>query len=293
MDEVHRVLRRGVGEMPGVGEVRSVGFIGLGSQGGPIARKIATSGYPTGLWARRADALEAFEDTGAAAAASPADLAAVSDLVGVCVRADADVEQVICGPDGVLAGMAEGGLIAVHSTVHPDTCRRLAQRAAEHGVALVDAPVSGGGSAAVEGQLLVMVGGDASAVARCRPVFESFGSPVLHLGPIGSGQIAKICNNLLMTANLAVAQSVLALGGDLGVNPEQLAEVVANGSGASFALGPLRRAGLTLERMGTVAGPLLQKDVRLLVDLATAAGTTPGAALDAADLALEAMGCPR
>jgi len=273
--------------------IRSVGFIGLGSQGGPIARKIAGSGYRTGLWARRAGALESFADTGAATAASAAELAAASDLVGICVLNDADVEQVICDPEGILAGMGEGGVIAVHSTVHPDTCRRLAERAAEHGVALVDAPVSGGGAAALEGRLLVMVGGDAAVVARCRPVFESFGSPVVHLGPTGSGQLAKICNNLLLTANLAVAQSVLALGADLGLDPASLADAVASGSGASFALGPLRRAGFDLEPLGALAGPLLQKDVRLLVELAAAAGVSGGAALQAADLALEAMGCAR
>jgi 3-hydroxyisobutyrate dehydrogenase len=273
--------------------VGRVGFIGLGSQGGPIARRIAGSGYRTALWARRPAALEAFADLGASSAATPAELGAASDLVGVCVVNDADVEAVVCGPDGVLAGMAAGGVIAVHSTVHPDTCRRIAERAAGQGIALVDAPVSGGGAAALAGRLLVMVGGDDDVVARCRPVLESFGSPVVHLGPVGSGQIAKICNNLLLTANLAVAQSAIDLGRDLGVDPRQLAEAITGGSGASFALGPLRHAGLSLAPMGALAGPLLQKDVRLVVDLATAAGIAPGAALAAADTALKAMGCSR
>jgi 3-hydroxyisobutyrate dehydrogenase-like beta-hydroxyacid dehydrogenase len=200
---------------------------------------------------------------------------------------------VICSPDGVLAGMAAGGVIVVHSTVHPDTCRRIAELAARKGVSLVDAPVSGGGGAALEGRLLVLAGGAAEVVERCRPVFEAFGDPVLHLGPIGSGQIAKICNNLMLTANLAVAENALALGRDLGVDPAQLAEAIAAGSGASYALGPLRHAGLSLAPMGGLAGPLLQKDVRLLVELAAAVGNTGGAALDAADLALQAMGCAR
>jgi 3-hydroxyisobutyrate dehydrogenase len=273
--------------------VHRVGFIGLGSQGAGIARKIALSGFRTGLWARRPAVLNAFEDLEVTVAGSAAELAAASDLVGVCVRTDADVEQVIDGPEGLLAGMPAGGVIVVHSTVHPDTCRRLAQRAAQQGVDLIDAPVSGGGDAALAGRLLVMVGGDEQVVARCRPVFAVFGAPVLHLGPIGSGQIAKLCNNLLLTANFAVAPSALTLGRELGVAPEALVEVIASGSGASYALGPLRRAGLELAPMGSMIGPLLQKDVRLLMELAADAGATGGAALAAADLALEAMGCRR
>ena len=120
------------------------GFIGLGSQGGPMARRIAEAGLPLTLWARRPESVAPYADTAAVVAASPAALGAASDVVGVCVVADADVEAVLLGPDGVLAGMAPGGVVAVHSTIRPDTCRRLAERAAERGVALVDAPVSGG-----------------------------------------------------------------------------------------------------------------------------------------------------
>lgn len=95
---------------------------------------------------------------------------------------DADVEQVVQGENGVLAGMQSGGIIAIHSTVHPDTCRRLAQHCADRGVAVIDAPVSGGGPAAEAGTLLVMAGGDEDVVQRCRPVFETYADPVVHLG---------------------------------------------------------------------------------------------------------------
>src|SRR6201981_3082890 len=102
-----------------------VGFIGLGSQGGPMAERIVEAGSPTTLWARRPASLEPFADTAAKLAGSPAELGATSDLVCLCVVADADVEEVLDGDSGVLAGMADGGIIAIHSTVHPDTCRRL------------------------------------------------------------------------------------------------------------------------------------------------------------------------
>jgi 3-hydroxyisobutyrate dehydrogenase len=121
-----------------------VGFIGLGSQGGPMARCIVEGGYPLTLWARRPESVEPFGDAAATVVGTPAEVGAASDVVGICVVADADVEDVALRPDGVLAGMAPGGVVAVHSTIHPDTCRRLAEQAAGRGVAVVDAPVSGG-----------------------------------------------------------------------------------------------------------------------------------------------------
>ena len=140
-----------------------------------MARRIIEAGYPVTLWARRPATLEPFADTSAKTAGSPAELAAASDLVCVCVRDDADTEEVV---DAVLGGLAPGGVIAVHSTVHPDTCRRLAERAQAGGVRLIDAPVSGGAPAAAAGRLLVMVGGDEATVEFGRPVFASYGDPI-------------------------------------------------------------------------------------------------------------------
>lgn len=248
-----------------------VGFIGLGSQGAPIARRIVDAGFPVTLWARRPAALEQFADTHATTADSPAKLAAASDIVGLCVRDDADVAEVTGGPDGVLAGLRPGAIIAVHSTVHPDTCRLLAEQAASAGVGVVDAPVSGGRPAAEAGRLLVMVGGDDATVARCAPVFATFGDPVVHLGPLGSGQVAKLLNNAAFTAQLGLAADLLALGKTLGVDEGQLAEVVLHGSGRSFALDRVASAGGTLDRIAAHAGHLLDKDVRLLIDLVNAA----------------------
>lgn len=269
-----------------------VGFIGLGSQGGPMARRIVEGGYQTTLWARRPATVEAFADTAAKVAESPAELAAASDLVCLCVVGDADVDEITSGDRGVLAAMKPGGVIAIHSTVHPNTCRELAKRAAASGVSVVDAPVSGGGSAASEGCLLVMVGGDADAVERCRPVFATYADPVVHLGELGSGQTTKLLNNLLFTAHLATAATTLALAGALGVDPDRLTEVVSRSSGNSFALNALGGIG-GLDRLAGVAGTLLQKDVRLVVDLADRAGANGGAVLDAADAALGLMGHPR
>jgi 3-hydroxyisobutyrate dehydrogenase len=265
-----------------------VGFIGLGSQGGPMARRIIEAGIATTLWARRPATLEPFADTPAKVAASPAELAAKSDLVCLCVVGDDDVEELTRGEHGVLAGMQAGGVIAVHSTVHPNTCRGLAKFAAAQDVSVIDAPVSGGGPAAVKGRLLVMVGGDVDVVQRCRPVFETYSNAVIHCGDLGSGQTSKLLNNLLFTANLGTAATALALASDLGVSPDRLAEVLSRSSGNSFALNAIGGVG-SLDRLAGLAGNLLQKDVRLLVDLAEQVSSSGGVVLEAADAALTLM----
>jgi 3-hydroxyisobutyrate dehydrogenase len=255
-----------------------VGFIGLGSQGGPMARRIVDEGYPLTVWARRPESVEPFAGTAAAVAPSPGALGAASDIVGVCVVADADVEDVLLRPDGVLAGMSPGGVVAVHSTIHPDTCRRLAARAAERGGAVVDAPVGGGGGAAAERQLLVMVGGDDEPVARCRPVFETFADPVIHLGLLGSGQMAKLLNNLVFTAQITMALDTFSFADRLGVDRAALAQVLASGSGGSRVAAILAASGFDISGMRGAA-PLLRKDVDIVLDVARSAGAAEPAAI--------------
>jgi len=266
-----------------------VGFIGLGSQGAPMARRITEGGYDLTLWARRAATLEPFADTAAKTAQSPAELAAASDLVCVCVVGDDDVREVLGGDTGVIAGLARGGIVAIHSTVHPGTCTEIAESAADLGVSVIDAPVSGGAPAVEERQLLVMVGGDADVVTRCRPVFATYGDPIVHVGPLGSGQVAKILNNLLFTANLGTALSTLELGESLGISRDSLCDVITRGSANSRALGSMAASGGTLQTHAAVAGALLQKDVRHAASLADAASAPQGAVFDAADAALDAM----
>ncbi|MFF4255495.1 NAD(P)-binding domain-containing protein [Streptomyces sp. NPDC001663] len=154
----------------------------------------------------------------------------------------------------------------------------MADRARTHGVKLIDAPVSGGGSAAAEGRLVVMAGGEPGTVAYCRPVHATYADPVVHMGPLGTGQPAKLLNNVLFTANLATATDTLALGRDL-----------AKGSAGSFALNRVVSAGGTLERLAAHAEPLLRKDVRLVTDVAAAAGAEPDIVPSAAGAALALM----
>ena len=268
-----------------------VGFIGLGSQGAPIARRIVEAGFDTVLWARRLATLTPFAGTAATTAGSPAELAAAADVVCLCVVDDADVEQVAYAPEGVLAGLRPGGVVVVHSTVHPDTCRRLAERARTQRISVLDAPVSGGGHAAEKGTLVVMAGGDPQIFAHCRPLFATYGDPVVHLGPTGAGQTAKLLNNVVFTAQLALAADAFALGTALGLDPSGLARTLLRGSAASFALERVADAGGTLDRIAAHAGGLLAKDVRLFAEIAETAGARdPGPVREAARAALRVMG---
>ena len=264
-----------------------VGFVGLGSQGGPMAQRIITAGYPTTLWARRAESLEPYAGTGATFAGSPAELAANSKVIGVCVLADRDVDEVVAA---MLPGIARGTVLAVHSTVHPATCRRVADAVAERGATVIDAPVSGGGMAAAARALLVMVGGDAAALERCRPVFETFGDPIVHLGPLGTGQLAKLVNNLLFTTQLGTGDAALRLGEALGLDRAALASVLGRGSGNSYALGVV--AGSGVEPLGAVAGGTLRKDVDIVNAIAAERAVAPGSLAVLAEEVLSRMGYP-
>jgi 3-hydroxyisobutyrate dehydrogenase-like beta-hydroxyacid dehydrogenase len=259
-----------------------------------MARAIIDAGFETTLWARRAVSLEPYADTSANVADSPAGLAKASNLICLCVVADDDVRTLAAGREGVLAGAQPGSIIVVHSTVHPDTSRKLAERASARGVSVIDAPASGGATAVAQRQLLVMVGGDEAAVNKCRPVFATYGDPIVHLGSLGSGQITKILNNLLLSANLGSAMSLLELSSSLGLSRNSVCEVIAHGSAKSMAMESLAAFGASPEELAKVAGALLlRKDVRLAVDIARSATTPHGLVFDAADAALDAIDHPR
>lgn len=268
-----------------------VGFIGLGSQGGPMAKAIIDHGFPVVLWARRAETLASFGRR-VRIAGSPAELAGASDLVGVCVLADSDVEEVVLGSRGLREGLRAGAVLAIHSTVHPDTCRRIAQALEPRGVEVLDAPVSGGGPAAAAGSLLVMVGGQTSALEHVRPVLATFGDPIIHVGPLGAGQIAKLTNNLLFTDNLALAHLAVELGTALGLDRTALVDILQHGSSRSFALGVFSGARRGYGEPGSPAvamAALLQKDVNLLHDLVQGHGVDPELLLAVAGAGLGAM----
>jgi 3-hydroxyisobutyrate dehydrogenase len=209
-----------------------VGFVGLGSQGGPMAEMIRRAGFSLTVWARRPEVTASFAATGAAVAADLADLGRRSDLIAICVVDDHDVDEVAAE---VLRGIAPGGTIVVHSTVHPRTVRTLAARAALDGVDVLDAPVMGGGAAASRRQLAVAVGGDPVVLERCRPTLECFGDPIIHVGPVGAGQQAKLLYNLLFVANAELHDQVASLGMELGLKRSALAQLLDQLRRSEFA----------------------------------------------------------
>jgi 3-hydroxyisobutyrate dehydrogenase-like beta-hydroxyacid dehydrogenase len=205
---------------------RAVGFVGLGQIGAPMARRLL--GWPDGLVVHDvcAEAAKSFVDSGARAAANPREVAEAAGVISVMVRDDAQVEEVLCGPDGLLAGAAPGTVIALHATIGDATAPRLADQAEPRGVAVVDAPVSGGFVGAEQGTLAVMVGGPEEAFRRCRPVFEYWAGMVMHAGPVGAGTRAKLARNLLhFVAFTAVAESQ-RLAEAAGIDLVELGRVV-------------------------------------------------------------------
>jgi 3-hydroxyisobutyrate dehydrogenase len=239
--------------------MRRTGFIGLGSQGGPMASRMRAAGFPLTVWARRAEALAPFVAEGATVAASAAELGSACDHVGVCVIDDAGVAA-IC--DDLIPAMRPGSLLAIHSTILPASCESLAARCAKRGVFFLDAPVSGGGSGAAAGTLTVMCGGSAEAFAAARPVFDTFAGLCVHLGPAGSGQRAKLVNNALMAAHMGLAHAALGAGEALGLDRKALADLIKASSGRSFGFEVYAR--LPSPAAFAHGAPLLAKDIGLL-----------------------------
>jgi len=190
---------------------RAVGFIGLGNIGAPMARRLL--GWPGGLVVHDvvSDACEPFVEAGAIAAATPAEVAAEAGVISVMVQNEDQVREVLEGPTGIGAGARPGTVVAVHSTISPEGAVALAEIAAEQGLDLIDAAVSGGAMGAASGRLAFLVGGSADAVERARPALDLMGDLVERFGEVGAGTTAKIARNLITFASYAVVGETLRL----------------------------------------------------------------------------------
>jgi 3-hydroxyisobutyrate dehydrogenase-like beta-hydroxyacid dehydrogenase len=217
-----------------------VGFIGLGDQGAPMVAAIARAGFEVNVWARRPESYAFASDVKPVVCSSVAELGRRSDLVGLCLREDRDVEEIVFH-GGLLDAMTPGSVLANHGTGSPGVCEDWAQRCKKVDVYFLDAPVSGGRVGAEKETLTTMVGGDADAFESFRPVFEAFSRLVVYLGPPGSGQLVKLINNTLTAANLKNSEETLALCEQLGVDQAAVAELVQLSSGANFAMEALSK----------------------------------------------------
>jgi 3-hydroxyisobutyrate dehydrogenase len=244
-----------------------------------MARHIIEAGIPTTLWARSAASLEPYAGTGAEFAPTATALAQACDLVGICVWDDEGVEDVLLGADGVFTGMRPGGIVAIHSTISPETVRRMGEAAETHDVVLLDAPVSGDREANLGGNLLVMVGGSRDAFELCEPVFSTFGgAAVVYLGALGSGTLTKLVNNVLLASIVALTSDALSLGESYGLDRAQLAAALVHGSAAKGAAMGMHvdQGAVSLSKPGTptprVVGSWARKDVGLAIDAARRVG---------------------
>jgi 3-hydroxyisobutyrate dehydrogenase len=237
--------------------VPNVGFIGLGDMGGAIARRIIDAGFTTALWARREAALEGFAPGSFKRCSSVAELGGFADVVGLCVFNDTDVRQVAV-EEGLLAAMRPQSVLLIHSTVSPEVCEEIAAAGAARGVAVLDAPVSGARTGAEAGKLAVMVGGDATALVKARPVLESFSSLIRLMGPIGSGQRMKILNNMLTFATGRLANVAIEEGQRFGLEPRAIIDILRAGSARSFSLDA------TVEML--MPDPAFQKHALTMID---------------------------
>lgn len=213
-----------------------VGFCGLGTMGAAMAANLRRSGFSLTVWNRTPGRAADLVAAGASEAATPGAAAAASDVVVVCVSDTPDVEAVLFGPDGVAVGAAAGTLVIDCSTISPSATCDYAARLATNGVAMVDAPVSGGSEGAVKATLSIMVGGDADDVERARPILSAMGTSVTHMGPIGSGQATKAVNQVILCgAYLGVAEG-LVLAMRAGLDPERVVAALSGGAAQSWVL---------------------------------------------------------
>jgi len=249
-----------------------VGVVGTGIMGAPMARNLLRAGHAVTVHNRSPGRVAPLVEAGATAAASPRDVARGVEAVVVSVPDTPDVEAVVAGPDGILAGARAGLLVVDTSTIAPRAARMLAERAAAGGVAMLDAPVSGGEQGAIAGTLSIMVGGERAAFEQAAPIFAAIGRTATYMGGPGQGQMTKLVNQVVGAATLAAVAEGVLLGARAGLEPAALIEAIGGGAATSWMwthLGP------RMQRRDFAPGfmvRLQQKDLRLALAAAAEAG---------------------
>jgi 2-hydroxy-3-oxopropionate reductase len=260
----------------------TIGFIGLGIMGKPMARNLAKAGFGLVLHSRTQASVDELvaEIPGARAAANPAAVAAASEIVITMLPDSPDVRAVVFGSDGLAGGVRAGQLVIDMSTIAPATALEVHEALTAKGAQFLDAPVSGGDKGAIAGTLSIMVGGDAAAFERAMPVFEAMGKTIVHVGGPGAGQTVKACNQIVVAVNIAALSEALVFGAKHGVDPTKILQVLGGGLAGSKVL--------EMRGPGMIAGnfapgfriDLHRKDLGIILSGARAAGApTPVTAL--------------
>jgi 3-hydroxyisobutyrate dehydrogenase-like beta-hydroxyacid dehydrogenase len=250
-----------------------VGFAGIGRMGLPMARNVLDAGFPLTVFNRTPERCDPLVEAGATLAATPAELARASDVVITMVADGGAVRALLDGPDGLLAGAGSDLVLSEMSTIGPLAAREIAAHCAEHGVAMIDAPVSGSIAVATAAQLTILVGGEEAALERARPVLDAMSKAVLHLGPSGAGAAIKLSINLIIGATVQSVSEALVVAEASGIEREAAYDAIASSVVGSTYVDYKRDAWLDPDGTPTAFTlDLMLKDLRLALDLGAATG---------------------
>ena len=256
----------------------TIGFIGLGLMGGPMASNLVKAEFPVTVWNRTASKAESLVKQGAKLAANPRAAALQADVLITIVSDPAALEEVLWGANGAIEGLRRGSLYIDSSTVSPDLARRVAKVCVDRGVEFLDAPVTGGNWGAEKGELLYMIGGDAKVFDRAKPVLDVLGKKFFLLGPNGAGQTVKLGMNLILAMQVDALAEALAVVTAAGVEGERLVEVLQSSMGRTALLDIKAPLMLKHEYKASFPLRLMQKDLRLALEMAREHGVTLPAA---------------
>lgn len=208
----------------------TLGFCGLGLMGAPMVRRLMAAGYTVHVWNRSPGKAAALIDQGALECTTPAHMADTCDVILLCLTDQTAVESVVLGPDGIALGQRKGGILVDHSSISPEATRQLAERLYDaSGRIWIDAPVSGGVTGVEQGKLSIMAGGPADAIDRVRPALSSYAANITRLGDTGAGQVAKLCNQVVVATTVNAIAEAVALGAQSGIDATALAQALRGG----------------------------------------------------------------
>lgn len=258
-----------------------IAFIGLGHMGLPMARNLLKAGYPLKVFDLVRSAVDTLASEGALAACSAPDAIDQAQVVISMLPASRHVESLYLGEDGLLSRLAAGTLVIECSTIAPESARTVHAAARERGVALLDAPVSGGTGGAAAGTLTFMVGGEAQTLEQARPLLAAMGKNIFHAGPDGAGQVAKVCNNQVLAVQMIATAEAMAMGVANGLDPAVLAEIMRQSSGGNWTLekynpwpGVMESAPASKGYSGGFMAELMAKDLGLAQETASHKGNS-------------------
>ena len=249
-----------------------LGFIGLGNMGSEMTRHLLAAGHTLATYARGERSRAHASRLGLSLLASPAEVAQASEVVFTMVTAGSDVESVALGPEGLVQGTSPGMIHVDMSTISPAIARDVARRLGERGVAMLDAPVSGGVAAAKTASLTIFVGGDPAVFERTRPLLACLGKSIFHMGPSGTGQVTKLANQIAQLACLQGAAEALLFAREQGANPARVREAIMTGYGASRMLDVLGKKMVERDFAAGIVAALHHKDIGIALELAHEAG---------------------